>query len=198
MRKLFISFFIVASFVASAQKKADTVVLKNGQSVAGYIYKMEGNKIYIAKLSDTSVYNASEVQSLMFCHPVRSNEPCSGSSSSYSSNGSSSLSGSSASEGNSYSGSSETKTDSEKGVVIIQCNMCGGKAELFIKGENGKSKTTTRVGTTLANGEVFSHKEKFLPGTYYYTYTDSNKNTATGFFTIEAGEEKKIILFEKQ
>jgi hypothetical protein len=177
-------------FLVSAQQKADTIVLKNGKVMAGYIYKMEGSKIYLAQQADSIVFAADEVKSLMFCHPVRSNGPCSGSGSS-SSSGSGSFS-------YSHSDKKEAGNSEEKGMAVFQCNMCGGKVDFSVKGENGNNKTESRVNTQLANGEVFHYKEKVVPGTYYWSYRDSNKNHATGHFTIAAGEERKIILFEKK
>jgi hypothetical protein len=197
MKQLLFLFFIALSSAVSAQSKADTVVLKNGKAIAGYIYKMEGNKIHIAKAADTAVYSADEVQTLMFCHPVRSNGPCSGSGSSASSGGSS-FSSVGTSSANSNSDNKENGSNEEKGTALFQCNMCGGKVDFRVKGENGNNKTESRVNTELASGEVFSYKEKFIPGTYYWSYKDTNKNQANGYFTIAAGEEKKIILFEKK
>jgi len=54
--------------IALAQRKADTITLKNGKSVAGFIYKMDDGKIYVAAAADSLVYTADEVQTIMFCH----------------------------------------------------------------------------------------------------------------------------------
>lgn len=55
------------SFTANAQKKSDTITLKNGQTVSGQIYKMEDSRIFIAGQRDSAVYKADEVQTIMFC-----------------------------------------------------------------------------------------------------------------------------------
>jgi hypothetical protein len=189
MRKIILSFILALPFSVMAQKKTDTVILKNGQTIAGYIYKMEGNAIYVATTKDSVVYKADEVQTLMFCHEVRSKKPCKtgGSSSSYSSS----------SGKNSYSSNEETKTN--KGMLQISCNQCGGRVTLKIWAEFGNTKIDEMVQTDIEQGEsFFSHKTWLEPGEYNWSYTDTNKNRSSGKVVIKKGEKHSIILFEKE
>lgn len=191
-------FFLLAllPFAVIAQKKLDTIVLKNGKAIPGYIYKMEGGTISIASNGDSITYTADEVQSLMFCHSVRSNGISSGGSSMAKSKSRTSISSGS---GASYSGNPCDDNNEEKGIIIFQCNMCGNKGAISIKGGMDNSKTTGTYSFELDNGERFTtYTQRLPPGTYSWAYKDNAKNQTKGTFTIQKGEEKKIILFEKE
>ena len=187
MKNKFIIFFLLLSVSVCAQAQLDTLQLKNHKKVAGYIFKMDDGKISIASGKDTAVYTADEVQGIMFCHAVR------GSGSSYSSGKTSSSSSSS------YSGNPCDENAAEKGTVLFRCNRCGGSGSLSIKGKNDDSKTSALCAFTLDEGEsFFEHAEKLWPGNYTWSYSDDHNNATSGKLTIKKGEEKKIILFEKE
>jgi hypothetical protein len=203
MKKYFPLLLITLPLAIAAQKKADTVTLKNGQIVAGYIYKMDGGKIFIAKQKDSVAYTADEVQTIMFCHDVRSGCASSGSSLSYYPCCDKSVgTGNNFSKGNgsySYSGNPCDDKREEKGTVLFQCNMCGGKGELKVTGINKGDKAIDECRFTSEIGEsFFTHTACLLPGEYNWTYNDTNKNSAKGKFIISKGEKKKIILFENK
>jgi hypothetical protein len=186
----------------SAQKKADTITLKNGQTIAGYIYKMDEGKIYVAKQKDSVVFTADEVQTIMFCHEARGCGTSSGSSSSSSPCNDKAVGGNTGftnSSSDSYTGNPCNDKNEEKGIVVFRCNMCGSRGSLQITGGRIGSKTSSNTKFTFGNGEKFIvHEERLLPGEYNWTYSDTNRNTAKGKFTIQKGEEKKIVLFEKE
>jgi hypothetical protein len=202
MKKYF--FFLLATFpiAVSAQKKADTVTLKNGQTIAGFIYKMDGGRIYVAGQSDSVVYTVDEVQSLMFCHEVRGKGYSSGSSSPCPCDDKtiSDKAGSSKNGSDSYSGNPCDDNDKEeKGTVVFRCNMCGSNGSLQINSSGKANKTDSKTTFSLDRGERFSvHREYLPPGEYTWTYSDTNKNSTKGKFTIQKGEEKRIVLFEKE
>jgi hypothetical protein len=203
MKKYFFILLTTLTLTAAAQKKADTVTLKNGQAIAGYIYKMDGGKIFIAKQKDSVAYTADEVQTIMFCHDVRSDSRSSGTSLSYYPCCDKSVgTGSGFSKSNSsYSYSANPCDDKreEKGTVLFQCNMCGGKGELKVTGISDGDKVIDECRFTSETGEsFFTHTACLVPGEYNWTYTDTNKNSTKGKFIISKGEKKKIILFENK
>jgi hypothetical protein len=190
-----------------AQQKPDTVKLKNGQVIAGYIYKIDDGKIYIAASGDSLVYNADEVQSLMFCHSLRSNMPYASSSSDSKSNTGSSGSSKSYSNTSTFSSLDDTdspvlfseKDDEKKGVAIFRCNMCGANGSLLIRGANDNSKSSATYTFSMEKDKhFFVYAAKLLPGEYNWKYSDTNNNETKGSLIIRKGEEKKIVLFEKE
>jgi CCR4-NOT transcriptional regulation complex NOT5 subunit len=193
-----------------AQQKLDTVILKNGKTIPGYIYKMENGLIYIANTADSLVFTADQVQTLMFCHSVRSNGPCaSAAASSTSSSSSRSSSGSS----KSFSRNADTfssidadatvesvfeKDDAARPAVLFSCNMCGASGNLSIKGTNSTLSTATYTFTLEKGKSYFVYAVKLLPGEYNWKYSDTNNNETKGSFIVNNGEKKKIVLFEKE
>jgi hypothetical protein len=202
MKKYFFLLLTILSYGVSAQKKEDTLTLKNGQVITGYIYKMDGGKIFLTRQTDSVMYTADEVQSIMFCHEVR------GKGASYSSSSPcpcddktiSDKAGSSKNRSDSYSGNPCDDNDKEeKGMVIFRCNMCGNNGSLQINSSGKGNKTDSKTTFSLDKGERFSlHTEHLPPGEYTWVYNDTNKNSTKGKFTIRNGEEKKIVLFEKE
>jgi hypothetical protein len=180
---------------AITQKKADTIVLKSGKTIPGYIYKMEGGTISITNNGDSITYWVDEVQSIMFCHSVRSNGTSSGSLIA----GSKSKTLTSSGGGASYSGKPCDDNNEEKGTIIFQCNMCGSKGSISITGGMDNSNTTANHNFELEKGKKFTFYTQLLPpGTYSWTYKDNANNQTKGAFMIQKGKEKKIILFEKE
>jgi hypothetical protein len=195
MKQTLFLLMAILPFALYAQKTADTIILKNGKTIAGYIYKMEDGAIYVFSNGDSASFSADEVKSLMFCHRVYSkgNSSVVGSSSSESKTSKSSGAG--------YSNGGKPCDDNieEKGTVVFLCNMCGGKGSLSIKGGMENSKTTGNYTFELENGEKFTtYKQHLPPGTYNWVYKDTSKNQTKGTFTSKKGEEKKIILFENE
>jgi hypothetical protein len=197
MKEYLFLLLAILPFAAAAQKKLDTIVLKNGKTIPGYIYKMEGGTISITNNGDSITYTAAEVQSIMFCHSVRSNGASSGSG--YSNSESKSKTSMSSGGGASYGAKPCDDNNQEKGAIIFQCNMCGSKGAISIKGGMDNSKTTGTYSFELDNGERFTtYTQRLPPGTYTWTYKDNASNQTKGTFTIQKAEEKKIILFEKE
>ena len=171
---------------AGLHAQADTVTLKNGKVISGYIFKMDEGKISIAAGKDTSVYNADEIKSMMFCHKTK------GSGDSY---GKGSKSYSSSSE--SYGGNPCNEDELKKGKVVFQCNMCGGTVMLEITGGTRNNKSSNKCSITLDEGKsFFEHIVKLYPGEYTWKYHDSNNNKTGGTLTVGKGDDKKIVLFE--
>jgi hypothetical protein len=203
MKKNIFILFAALPLITAAQNKLDTVVLKNGKSIPGCIYKMEEGKIFIAAKTDSFSYKAEEVKSIIFCHKVRGNGPSYSSSASQSSGSGKSAGGtgsiSNSSSNYSYSGKPGVDNIEEKGTVVFRCNMCGGEGSLQITGSKKDSKATSRISFTLNKDEHnFSHEEHLIPGEYSWTYSDTNKNMTKGKFTIQKRETKKIVLFENE
>jgi hypothetical protein len=203
MKKYFFLLLGILPLAVTAQKKADTVKLKNGQTIAGYIYKMDGGKIFVARQNDSVAYTADEVQGIMFCHEVRGKGTSSGSSSSSSPCNDKAVGGnknfSKSKSSNSYSGNPCDDKKEEKGTLVFRCNMCGGEGNLKIISGNDESKTIDNYKFTLKKSEtLFTHTAYLIPGEYKWTYTDTNKNSANGKFIIRKSEEKKIVLFENE
>lgn len=210
MKKYF--FFLAGILPLSliAQQKLDTVILKNGKTIPGYIYKMDNGLIYIASTADSLVFTADQVQTLMFCHSVRSSGPCASttafSTSSYSSRSSSSSSKSvsrnadtfSSIDGDATPESVFEKDDAGKPAVLFRCTMCGGSGNLSIKGTNSNQSTATYTFTLEKRKSSFVYAVKLLPGEYTWKYSDTNNNETKGSFIINKGEKKKIVLFEKE
>lgn len=188
MKKIIMLLMVSAFTCCYVHAQSDTLKLKNGKTIAGYIFKMKDDKISIASGGDTTVYKADDVAAIMFCHKTN------GSGSSYSKSDESYSKSS-----YSYSGNPCDNDDTGKAKVTFQCNMCGGEGMLEIKGKNGNSKTTEKCSFTLDEGEnYFEHVAKLYPGEYTWTYHDTNKNATSGKLTIIKGEDKKIVLFEKE
>jgi hypothetical protein len=202
MKKYLFLLLTTVSFGVSAQKSEDTIVLKNGQTVAGYIYKMDDGKIAIAKKTDSVVYTADEVQAIMFCHEVRGKGTSSGSSSPCPCDDKtiSDKAGYSKKRSDSNSGNPCDDNDKEeKGTVVFRCNMCGNNGSLQINSSGKGNKTDSKTTFSLERADRFSlHTEHLPPGEYTWIYSDTNKNSTKGKFTIQKGEEKKIVLFEKE
>ncbi len=217
MKKYF--FLLLAALPVSvmAQQRADTVKLKNGQVIPGYIYKLEGGKIYVARSADTLVYNAAEVGSIMFCHPARNktqgfSTPAYLSASENRSVPGKNISGSGTSNSYSYNAGTFSsfnekdsprfpaeKDDAEKGSVTYKCNMCGGSGSLLIRGANtGSTSSATYTFTMEKDKHFFVYAVKLVPGEYNWTYNDTNNNGTKGNLIIKKGEDRGIILFEKE
>jgi hypothetical protein len=180
-------------FAVVAQKKPDTITLKNGQTISGYIYKMEDSRIFIAGQKDSAIYRADEVQTIMFCHDAGSNRNCPDIVPVKADN---SNTASNNTQQNNYSVSNN---DKEKGSVTFRCNMCGSKGNLAIEGGAAQSKVTYNHTFNLDNGNsFFQHTAELQPGEYRWSYADMNNNETKGKFTIGKGEQKKIVLFEKE
>ncbi len=195
MKQIFFFLVALSPLMGKAQKNFDTIVLKNGKTVAGYIYKMEDGTISVSSNGDSTSYTAGEIKSIMFCNAVRSNSNSSGSSASGSKNKTSKSSGT----GYSYGGKPCDENNEEKGTVVFLCNRCGSKGSLSINGGMDNSKTTGNYTFELEKGEKFTTYSQHLPaGTYSWVYKDTSNNQTKGSFSIQKGEEKKIILFEKE
>jgi hypothetical protein len=76
MKSIIFLLLVLLPFALIAQKKSDTITLKNGKTVSGYIYKMEDSRIFIAREKDSAFYRADEVQTIMFCHDARDSINC--------------------------------------------------------------------------------------------------------------------------
>lgn len=212
-------FLILAALPAllMAQQKADTVKLKNGQVIPGYIYKLDDGKIYVARSADTLVYNAAEVQTIMFCHPAGNRKqvnavPAYVSTAENGSVAGKSISGSGTSNSYSYNAGTFSSLDenvspyfpaekdaAEKGSVTYTCHMCGGSGSLLIRGANtGSTSSATYSFTMEKDKHFFVYAVKLLPGEYNWTYSDTNNNGTKGSLTIKKGEDRSIVLFEKE
>jgi hypothetical protein len=191
MKKNIFLLLMAFSCTANAQKKTDTITLKNGQTVSGHIYKMEDSRIFIARQKDSAFYKADEVQTIMFCSDARSSINCPD------------MKPAKARSSNTTSGNVQQENlvvsndDKEKGSVTFRCNMCGDKGNLLIEGGAGKSKIIYNHTFTLDNGKsFFQHTAELQPGEYRWSYADLNNNETKGKFIIGKGEQKKIVLFE--
>ncbi len=186
MKKNIFLFLMAFSFTVKAQKKTDTITLKNGETVSGHIYRMEDSRIFIAREKDSAFYKADEVQTIMFCSDVRSSSNCPDKVS-VKDNSSTTVN------------STITNVDKEKGIVTFRCNMCGGKGNLSIEGGSGTSKVTYTHTFNLDKGNsFFKHTAELQPGEYRWSYMDANNNATKGKFIIGKGEQKKILLFENE
>lgn len=208
--------------VLIAQQKPDTLTLKNGRVIAGYVYKMENGKIYIAKPTDSLVFNTDEVQGIIFMHPVKgygssksptafseskstfseskSTSGSSGTSKSYSytskSNSSNSGGSFSSFDENEYPDSAFYKTG-DNGLVIFTCNTCNSDGNLFIRSDIDEGKSSAFYAFTMEKEKhYFMYAIKLLPGVYNWKYSDlRHDQIKKGKFEIKKGEEKKILLF---
>jgi hypothetical protein len=207
MRKYLFLSFAALPFIATAQEKADRIVLKNGKTVLGHIYKIADGSIYLVKTADSAVYNAGEVNTIMFCStgkdinpvPPQPPLPCGGGQGSGIKSVNSQTSTFSSIDENDAPVTAGKKTVTEKASVVFRCNMCGGDGTLSVAGENGKNSTTTRYTFTMEDDRhSFSHTMLLQPGVYNWQYHDSNNNATKGKFIVAKGEEKKIILFEQE
>jgi hypothetical protein len=215
MRKNILMLILAMPLFIVAQKKMDTVLLKTGQIIGGHIYKMEGDAVYIATGKDSVVYRADEIKTLMFCHQVRSKEPCNASGSS------SSSSGSSYTRTTNVNNSSESSTaminapsqenipfSKEKkemyfkkglGLLNVTCNQCRGSYTFKLWAQLKDSKTEETINSQSdGNNYKFYYSNWLEPGEYNWSYSDTNNNKAKGTIIIKKGEERNIILFEKE
>ena len=71
---------MAATFSMYAQ---DSVLLKNGKSAGGLIYKMEDGKIFLKTGKDTAIYKADELKTIMFCGTEKDDRNCCGESINY-------------------------------------------------------------------------------------------------------------------
>ncbi len=190
-----------------AQTKADKLTLKNGDVVTGSIYKMDNGKIYLARVKDSVVYTADELQTIAFCNT--NNKPCTDASSnatttSATTNGMQKSVSTNASTFSSFEDKEDQvigaeKDDNEKGVVTFKCNMCGNSGTLTINGENGSNKSKAKYTFTMEKDKhFFVYAAKLLPGEYNWNYSDNSNNATKGKLQINKGDEKKIVLFEKE
>jgi len=180
------------SFTVNAQKKDDTITLKNGQTVSGHIYKMEDSRIFIAREKDSAFYKADEVQTIMFCNDAGSSINCPD------------IVPAKAGSGNTTSNNIQqsnvnVSNDNGKGSVTFRCNICGRKGNLSIEGGAEQSKVTYNHTFNLDNENgFFQHTAALQPGEYRWSYADANNNATKGKFIIGKGEKMKIVLFEKE
>jgi len=166
MKKYVLILFFAAPFLLLAQQKADSVKLKNGKVVAGYIYKMDDGKIYIAATADSTVFTAGEVQTIMFCHSSQHN-----------------------------SKALVSVTDANKGTVNFSCSDCSEKGTLKITGPATAASSSCNYSFTNDKGKSnLFYTLQLLPGEYNWTYTGAGKNETTGKFTVNKNEERNILL----
>ncbi len=200
MKKYFFLFVAILPLASFAQNSLDTLKLKNGEIVTGYIYKFGDGLVCMAKQKDSVTYTPDQIQSIMFCHTVRS-KPCVGGSSS-------STSKTSSSSSNSFSRSTSSHSTSgnpcdidkmEKANVVFQCVDCTGSGSFQLNGGTNNSKTTTNMTYELEKkGKGFEHSQYLEVGEYSWTFTNSNNIKTKGKFTIQKGEEKKIDLRQNE
>jgi hypothetical protein len=179
---------------ATAQEKADTVLLKNGKSATGYLYKMEGGKIYMTYFKDTAVYATDQLKSLTFCHSMRNNGRC---------NGADTSSAMAATSANnivtSFAKNCVAAPQNKQGIatVIFERKKCLGNFRLKLKriSDNGNQINLNMAATAFAPG--FFYPGKISLGKYYYTYTDASINRTKECFEIATGAEKKLYYLQK-
>lgn len=185
--KQFIVFSLVLALCTSL-KAQDTLVMKNGLKVGGKF--IDGNGGVIRMKTDAGImsYKTDEVSSMKFCTPTRG--------------GGKAESGtgiSCSTAAGSYSGTPCDDNLEGKGSISFECNMCSGEGKLEIKNENGKESDGGLLLVTLDEQHHHWFNRHILkPGKYKWTYSDSGKNASSGSFILKAGEERKIILFEKE
>lgn len=212
MKKILLAMLQALPVLVLAQQKTDAIKLKNGKTIVGHIYKMEGGGISIAKEKDSMTYMADEIQSIQFCSNGETKNPCAvaggsaaGTESGAASSGSSTSKSSSTNASTFSSFNKEVnpdlafdKSDTEKGTVVFACNMCGGKGTLLIRGDNEYSTSSAKYSFTMKEDEhFFVFAAKLVPGEYKWIYTDTNKNQAKGNLIINKGTKQKITLFEE-
>jgi hypothetical protein len=200
MKKNFFLFIALLPLTLYAQNALDTMKLKNGEIVTGYIYKFGDGLVCIAKQKDTSIYTPDQIQSIMFCHTVRSKPCVEGSSSSKSNTSSSSSSSYSRSTtDHSTSGNPCDVNKEEKGNVVFQCSDCTGSGSFQLRGGSKTSKTVSNFTYTLDKKDKgFEHAQFLDAGEYNWTFTNANKQKTKGKFTIQKGEERKIDLKQSE
>lgn len=209
MKKCFFFLLTVLATAVVAQKKTDSIILKNGKTVSGIIYKLDAGKIYLARTADSLVYTADEVQSMMFCSLGSRNNPCADAppippAHPPAGAGTSKMVSTNASTFSSFDDTespalSTDREDAEKGTVVFKCNMCGNKGTLTINGENGNNKSKAEYTFTMEKEKhFFVYAAKLLPGEYSWNYRDNSNNASKGKLLINKGDEKKIVLFEKE
>ena len=182
---LFLSLTVALAMTVNAQ---DTLIMKNGTRVGGKFISGDGGVIYMKNAAGaTTTYKTDEVASMMFCTPTKGNGP------SYSTSAGS----------HSNAGGTDCHPCDEqlkgKGSISFQCNMCSGEGRLEIKNDNRNEKDGALFLVTLdKDHHCWINKQVLMPGSYTWTYTDTGNNASSGAFTIRAGEQRKIILFEKE
>jgi hypothetical protein len=207
MKKYLFFFIAPLPLAAAAQKTADQVLLKNGQTVAGCIYKMENGNIYLVKTADSVILNTTDIKSIRFGntgnhqHPVppAPPAPAAGTPKQGDENPVTQHRTFSSFTEMSEQETMTKNTDTEKATVVFRCTMCGGNGNLSVAGENGKNKTTAVYTFAMENDRhFFSHRLQLQPGEYTWQYHDSRNNASKGKFVVKKGEEKKIFLFEQE
>ena len=183
MKKYLLSLLFITPLSLQAQQKADSVKLKNGKVVAGYIYKMDDGKIYLAGAADSLVFTADEVQTIMFCRASVNH---------YATATSSSLLRRDSADSNCKPCGENSQG---MGIVTFTCSNCSQMESLKIM---GKGKT----GTASNNYHFINKKGKsnlfyslhLIPGEYNWIYTAADKKETTGEFVVIKSEERNILL----
>jgi hypothetical protein len=179
---------------ATAQEKADTDLLKNGKLATGYLYKMEGGKIYMTNFKDAAVYATDQLKSLTFCHPMLNNGSCN-------SAGTSSVIAATSANNivTSFAKNSVAAPQNKQGTatLIFERKKCLGNFRLKLKriSDNGNQVNLNMAATAFAPG--FFYPGKISSEKYYYTYTDAGINRTKACFEIATGAEKKLYYLKK-
>ena len=183
---------MAATFSMYAQ---DSVLLKNGKSAGGLIYKMEDGKIFLKTGKDTAIYKADELKTIMFCGTEKDDRNCCGESINYKKR---IISKNESTYAKSNNPCGDNK-NIEKGTVEFRCNMCGGEGTLKVENENGdKTQMNLFTVTVDKDNPCWLNRQVLIPGNYIWAYSDTNNNATKGKFSIAKGGQKKIILFEKE
>ncbi len=181
---------VFISIIQSIQaQQNDTIILKNGIRLAGYIYKMDESGIYIVSENDSSKYSADEVKMLMFCHTVGTANNCAGKSTSTGTVAKIFSNSSRSGDKNSY-----TERD---GDVQFTCTQCGGRGRIEIINTAHPGIVIDQFMVSLDEGEsYFSYKTGLLSGEYEWRYCDTRNHTNSGNFIIEKDSNIQVAVFK--
>ncbi len=207
MKKYLFLLFGALPITLLAQTKTDKLTLKNGNVVKGNIYKIDDGKIYLGRAKDSVMYTADEIQTVTFCNTTY--KPCTDASSiaTNTTTTNSSMQRSVSTNASTFSSFEDKedqligaeKDDNEKGLVTFKCNMCGNKGTLVINGVNDSKTSKAKYSFTMEKDKhFFVYVAKLLPGDYSWNYRDNSNNASKGNLIINKGDEKKIVLFEKE
>lgn len=182
-----ISSFLLLIVTVVAVNAQDTLVLKNGSRVGGKFLNGNQGVISLQTASGIVKFKTDEVASMSFCTPTKGNGDSQG------------VSAGSSASSSSYSCNNCDDNRKNKGRITFACNMCSGAGRLEIKNENGKEKDGALLLVTLdSEHHNWLSRQILPPGNYKWTYSDTGNNAASGSFNIQTGDEKKIVLFEKE